>query len=462
MNISFAFWCVIGYFVLITIVGYYFVKRVKTREDFTIAGRSLSGIVLAGTLMATWMGSGTVVGGPNSLAYLYGPWFAIIQSVFSSPLGVIVLYFLATKIRRLGKESAADIIEATYGSAARLIASIIMMIAYLGILSYQFTGVAFVLNATLGVSVPAGTIIALIVITFIGFTGGLFSVAYTDFLGAILMLTGLLVGVPIAIHISGGWAHLSSLLPKEHLSFGGPSPIKLIGYILPTLFLVMGDQNMYTRFFAAKDERHARYGAMGWLFGIVVTYPAVAFGASAARALFPNIPAGQALITLSAKIMPTVIGGVAVAAITAFVVTTGTSYVLMTATNLVYDIYYRFINPKASDKHLLRLSRFGVIGVALLGYVLVQFFPTVLAVQMYSYTMYGAAITTVLLAALIWKKATPAAGITTMIVGGTVTVVWEILGKPFGLESGVISIPTAIITLIIVGTISYRNKLARQ
>ncbi|WP_232619000.1 hypothetical protein, partial [Acetomicrobium sp. S15 = DSM 107314] len=73
--------------------------------------------------------------------------------------------FLATKIRRLGKESAADIIEATYGSAARLIASIIMMIAYLCILSYQFTGVAFVLNATLGVSVPAGTIIALIVIT---------------------------------------------------------------------------------------------------------------------------------------------------------------------------------------------------------------------------------------------------------------------------------------------------------
>ncbi len=214
---SFSFWCVIAYFGIMVAVGFYFTKKMKTEDDFTVAGRSLPAIVVAGTLLATWMGSGTVVGGQNSLAYQHGPWVAIIFGL-AAPLGLA---------------SAADIIEMKYGSVARLVATILMLIAYLGILSYQFTGVGYVLNITLGISTEVGTIIALIAITIIAAAGGLFSVAYTDFLSAVLMTVGLLVGVPVAIHLSGGWSHLASMLPPEHLSLGGLTIPQTIGYFLP-------------------------------------------------------------------------------------------------------------------------------------------------------------------------------------------------------------------------------------
>lgn len=457
MEISFAFWAVVAYFILMIAVGFYFTKRMETIDDFTVASRSLPAIVVAGTLLATWMGSGTVVGGQNSLAYQHGPWVAIIFGL-AAPLGIAVLYFLAGKIRHLGLTSAADIIEMKYGSVARLVATILMLIAYLGILSYQFTGVGYVLNITLGISTEVGTIIALIAITIIAAAGGLFSVAYTDFLSAVLMTVGLLVGVPVAIHRSGGWSHLASMLPPEHLSLGGLTIPQTIGYFLPLLLLIMGDQNMYQRFFAAKDEKGARYGAMGWFFGVLVISPLVAFGAAAARALYPNIPPGQALMSLSVNAMPMVLGGLAVAAITGFIVTTGTSYVLMCSVNVIHDIYRRYINPKASQERLLRLSRLSVIAISLLAYILVVFFPTVLSVQMYSYTMYGATITPVLLAALLWKKATPAAAISTMIVGGVMTIVWEVMGNPYGLQSVLVSAPLAIITLLVVGSITYKPK----
>jgi SSS family solute:Na+ symporter len=459
MEISFAFWVVVGYFIVMVAVGFYFVKKTKTQDDFSVANRSLPGIVVAGTLMATWMGSGTVVGGGNSLAYQYGPWVAIIFGM-ASPLGVIVMYFLSGKIRRMGLTSAADIIESRYGSSARLVASILMLVAYLGILSYQFTGVGFVLNVTLGISTEMGTLIALIVIIVIAGSGGLFSVAYTDFLSAILMLFGLLVGVPLAIKASGGWSQIASMLPPENLTLGGLTIPQTIGYFLPLLLLIMGDQNMYQRFFAAKDEKQARYGAIGWFFGVLVIFPVVAFGAATARALYPNIPAGQALMTLSVNAMPTVLGGLAIAAITGFVVTTGTSYILMCSVNLIHDIYNRYINRDIGQERLLRLSRISVIFIGLFAYVLIKFFPTVLSVQMYSYTMYGATITPVLLAAIVWKKATRVAGISTMIVGGVMTIVWEALGQPFGLQSVLISAPLAVITLIVVGNMTYKPKEA--
>jgi len=456
MTISVAFVFVVAYFVLMVGIGIYFVKWTKTQEDFIVARRSLPGIVVAGTLLATWMGSGVVVGGQNSLAYQHGPWVAIIFGL-ASPVGILALYFIAGKVRRLGQSTAADIIENAYGQKARFIASIIMLIAYLGILSYQFTGVGFVLNVTLGISTEIATIIATIVITTIAAAGGLFSVAYTDFISAIIMAIGILVGVPVAIHINGGWSHLASLLPSEHLTLGGLTASQILGYFLPLLLLIMGDQNMYQRFFAAKDEKQARYGVLVWFFGVLVISPMVAFGASAARALFPNIPAGQALMTLSVKAMPTLLGGLAIAAITGFIVTTGTSYILMCSVNLVYDIYSRFINPNAPGEQLLKLSRWSVILIALLAYILVRFFPSVLAIQMYAYTMYGAAITPVLLAALLWKKSTPASGISSMIVGGVTTIAWELLGKPLGLQSVLVAAPLAIVVLVIVGITTYKH-----
>jgi SSS family solute:Na+ symporter len=91
-----------------------------------------------------------------------------------------------------------DVIESKYGATARLIATLIILIAYLGITAYQYKGVGFVLNSTLGISTSIGTLISFAVIVATAVVGGLYSVAYTDFMSAVLILIGLCVGVPLA------------------------------------------------------------------------------------------------------------------------------------------------------------------------------------------------------------------------------------------------------------------------
>ncbi|MFZ5754446.1 MAG: sodium:solute symporter family protein, partial [Bacillota bacterium] len=60
-------WYVVGYGLVMVIIGFIYSKKIHTSEDFILAGRSLGPLVLMGTLIATWCGSGTVTGGPNSL-----------------------------------------------------------------------------------------------------------------------------------------------------------------------------------------------------------------------------------------------------------------------------------------------------------------------------------------------------------------------------------------------------------
>jgi len=72
VQLTFAFYCVVTYLVVITVVGIYYGKKVKTQEDYSVAGRSLPTPILIGTLMATWMGAGTVLGGPAASGYQYG------------------------------------------------------------------------------------------------------------------------------------------------------------------------------------------------------------------------------------------------------------------------------------------------------------------------------------------------------------------------------------------------------
>ncbi|KUK14384.1 MAG: Sodium:proline symporter (Osmoregulation) [bacterium 42_11] len=447
---------VVVYLIAVVLLSIYFTRYIKTSEDFTVAGRSLPGIILAGTFMATWMGSGTVVGGTNSLAFRHGPWVAIIFGM-AAPIGIVILYFLSKRIHELRMQTVPDVLEYRYGEAARIIGSLIIMLAYVGITSYQYSGIGFVLNATLGIPTKIGILIGALVVIGSAVLGGLYSVAYTDFMSACIMLLGLGIGIPLAISNAGSWATIASKLPPEHLKLGGLSIITILGYFFPLFFLILGDQNMYQRFFAAKDPKAAKWGAIGWFFGVLVVMPLVAYGATASRALFPNINPGMAMIKLASDAMPTFVGALCLAAISAFIITTGNSYLLSSAVNLGWDIYARVINREATDKHRLAVTRWGVIVLGVLAYVLITYFPTVLAVQMYAYTMYGASITPALLAAILWPSVKPSAGISSMVVGAIVTLAWEFMGKPYGLASVIVAAPAAILTLLLVNGFSSKR-----
>lgn len=110
VNANFAFYCVAIYLTLISLLGVYFAKRIKNQEDYAVAGRSLPVYVLVGTLIATWMGAGTVMGGANSLGYQFGLGVAIAFSL-ASPIGQVVLTFISKKIRRQNAQTVRRLLK---------------------------------------------------------------------------------------------------------------------------------------------------------------------------------------------------------------------------------------------------------------------------------------------------------------------------------------------------------------
>jgi len=454
-------WYVVSYGVIMVIIGVVYSQKISTSDDFILAGRSLGSVVLMGTLLATWCGSGTITGGGNSLAYNFGLWPGVLFSV-PSILGIITLYFIAPKIRDFGKYTIAEILETKYGESAKILAGIIIVLAYVGIVSYQFTGLGFVLNVTTGIPADVGTIIAAALIIFLATIGGLMSVAPTDALSAFVMLLGLIIAVPFALNAVGGWDNVVSSVPPDHLKLLGKlTPLQLLGYYIPLLFLLLGDQNMYQRLAASKGNREAKIGSIGWLVGLLIVGPSVPLIAFCARAMFPGIKPGMALISTT-TVIPTFVGGLLLAAATAFIITTGNSYLLSAATNVTYDLYGKYINPNATDRQKLIFTKVLIPVLGILAYVLIKYFPTILSIQMYAYTVYAAGITPAVLAVFFWKRVTRAGGIASMLAGVITTLIWEIpLGKPYNLNSSVIAVPIAIVFLIVV-TLLTTDTTAKQ
>lgn len=453
-------WYVGIYSVVIVLLGVYFSKKVSNSEDFILAGKSLGAVVLFGTLLATWMGSGSVTGGQTSMAYDFGIIPALLM-VLPTLIGIIFIYILAPKIHAFGKFTISSILEEKYGSSARLLASIIIILAYVGIVSYQMKGFGFVLNVTTGISTELGTLIGAALIIFLATIGGLRSVAPTDAISAFLMFAGLIITLPAIFIVAGGWDGITSNVPSSHLTITGSlNTVQLLGYLLPSLFLLLGDQNMYQRIAASRGDRSAKRAQITWLVSMLFITPAISLIAFASRSLFTDIPPGMALIATTV-VVPHVVGGIMLAAATAFITTTGNSYLLSAATSLTYDIYHKYFKKDAVDKHLLITTRLFVFILGLFSYALISFFPTVLSVQMYAYTVYGAGITPALLAIFFWKRVNFQGGISSMLAGVVVTLIWEIpLAKPFELNSVVVSVPVAIIVLIVVTLFTSDKKPA--
>ena len=139
MYISF----IIFYMVVLILVGLFKMKAIKNSEDFMIAGRVLPWYILVGTLVATWMGSGSLFSGAglgyrNGLASLWssgGAWF-----------GILLIYFISKRIRNFGKITVPDIFEIRYCPKAALLATLTTVVAYTTIVSYQFRGGGKVLS----------------------------------------------------------------------------------------------------------------------------------------------------------------------------------------------------------------------------------------------------------------------------------------------------------------------------
>jgi SSS family solute:Na+ symporter/sodium/proline symporter len=437
------------YLLFLFIFGLRLVRRLKSKEDFLVAGRTLTAPILVGTLLATWIGSGDIFS-VSDLSYNHG--YSSLIGSSGGWLGIIIVFFIAGKVRRFGQFTVPDILEARYNKWARILATLATIIAYVTIVSYQFRGGGWVLNIiTEGkVSIKAGIIIVAVFVITYTLLAGMISVAYLDIFNGIVMITGIFLALPFLIHQVGGMDYIvANVTPRSHSFLGNMTWIQAMGYFVPTFLLALGNGNMYQRFFSAKNEKEAKKSVIGWVVGVIllgVTLQSLAVVGSSYFKGLEATEAGKIILLVAHKGVPLAVGCLLLVAIVAIIISTANSFLLVPATNVIRDIYQRFINPNLPDKKMIFYSRLTVIALGLISYSLISFFPRILDAAYAAYTVYGAGITPALIAVFFWKRATVSGGVLSILGGLVTTVVWEILNKIQGhLPLGVPAIYPALI-----------------
>jgi solute:Na+ symporter, SSS family len=441
---------ILVYLLALVAVGVYKGRGVKDSADFMVAGRTLPWFVLVGTLLATWIGNGSLFGSAG-LAYRNG--FASLWASAGAWVGIIFVYFIAKRIRNFGKVTVPDIFEARYNTAAGVLATITTVIAYLTIVSYQFRGGGRVLSIITdgAISVEAGIVITAVFAITYTVLAGMVSVVYTDVVNGVLMLLGIGVALVFLVISVGGVGEVvaSAEAAGKWRVFGNwdmertlvdSAPIIAFSFFVPTMLLLMGDANMYQRIFSARTASTAKKAVLVWVVGVIVLESCISFlgltgSVAASQGLIPELFAGgpadtaenlseNIIPTIAREAVPLVVGMLLVATMMAIVVSTADSFLLVPATNLTRDVYQRFLAPEAPERRVVFIARAMVLVLGFVAYLLVDQFPTILAASFTAYLIYGAGITPALVAAFTWKRATGAGAVASLLSGAGVTLLW--------------------------------------
>jgi SSS family solute:Na+ symporter/sodium/proline symporter len=450
-------YAILAYLGVLVFLGLYKSKDLQTGDDFLVAGRTLPARVLVFTLLATWIGSGSLFGGAG-LGYRAG--FPALWQSAGAWVGIALVYFLAHRVRRIAKYTMPDLLELRYGPTARVLGTIVVVIAYTTIAAYQFRGGGRLLNLVAGMDVTQGALITMAFCVSYTAIAGMMSVAYLDVGNGIAMLVGVGAAIVYLMFNAGGIGPaFADLRPDQVSVFGTLDPITDAGAIfLPTMLLLMGEANMYQKFFSAKDEGAARRAVVGWIVGTIVVETLIVsvgvFGSSVA----PGLNEGDSeaiVIRVAGSVLPPLLGVLLLCGAAAIIVSTANSFLLTPASALVRDVYQKSINPAATDRQILLYTRLLVVGLGLLGFLALRFFSTILAMALWAYTMYGAAITPALLAIFLWPRVTRAGGVASIATGMVTTLAWEIYarqagGYPYGLATVYPAVTLAVIALVAV------------
>lgn len=432
---------ILAYLLVLTGYNIYRSRKIKSQDDFMVAGRSLSLTKMVFTLVCTWIGSGTFIAGAEYASY--AGWSAVWQPA-GAFLGIAIIYFVAARIRTFGQYTVGDILEVRYGRFARVFGAIALIIAFTTIVAYQFRAGGYILNVITdgAVSVEAGQVIAAVFVILFVAIGGMVAVAHTDLPNGIIIVSACLLSVPFVVMAAGGWEHAAQVLPASRFEvfpadFGKYPSLKALAYFLSTLLLLMGVQSMYQKFYAARSPVEAKKAVAIWIVGTIVVETiviAIAVYASAYNTEHNLGWDGRALVLNAARYMvPGPVGVLLLGAACAVVLSTGMNYLLSSSSNVVRDIYQGSINPNADPNKMVALQKLFIVLMGLVAFAMI-FIPTyfkleisVLQYAYFAYTMYGVSVTPALFAALTWKRATRQGGVASIVGGAVATVFFEVL-----------------------------------
>ena len=420
---------IVLYFLGMLAIGVASRRKARGADDFFVAGRRSSSPLIIGSLLATIVGGSATIGmaGLGFKQGLTGAWWLLVGSIGLVFLGL----FLAKKVRSLALYTLPELVEKQYERRMALATSILIVIAWTGIIAAQIIAAGQILSI-LGMGSPTMWMMIFTVI-FVTYTilGGQHAIIRTDALQAVIILAGISGGVALLLSRLGGWEGLQSSLPPEQFAF--PLSPQFDGNRLVTLLLLVGltyvvGPDMYSRIFCAKDEKTAKTATL-WtaLLTVPLAFAITLIGMGAA-ALFPDISAEQAFPVVIKEVFSPVLGGIVLAALLCAVMSSADTTLLSASTILTVDIIERF-RPSPSQREILPRSRWAIILLGICSLIVALALKGVISALLFAYTIYTSGVILPVIAGFFKDrlKVTPSGALAALIGGGSAGLLSQLL-----------------------------------
>jgi SSS family transporter len=430
-------WIFVGYFLVLFAIGWYSLRATRDEADYWIAGGRLGWFAGGATMAATHTSAGTFVG---TIGIMYTAGWSFGWVLLSIPLAYwFMVAVLAPRFTRQRELTLPAFMETRYyGRSVRGLAAAIILVATVVYIQAQIVAGGLIAGTVFGIPTTWGMVGFTAILLAYTVVGGMIAVVYTDAFQLVVMGLGALCAVPLALRQVDGLGGLLTLVESAH-------PLVFTWETLPaTLLLTMGlsfflggiaTPEKLIRLYAMKDMRTIRRGVLFAIVMILGLNLLVFVLALSAIVLFPELPTGDlAMPMVATAVLPAAMGGLMLAAITAAMMSTVDSLLIVAGSALSVDIYQNLVDPAASPRRRRWVDRIGItvvgsVPVALLlsgvgEGELVQFIVLLFTALM------AAAFAMPVVGGVLWKRATKQGAVAAMLGGVTATFLWEALGDP--------------------------------
>ena len=406
MRLSFIDWAiVVGYLVFGLLVCIVYARRAsKGMSEFFLSGRSAPWWLLGTSMVATTFSTDT----PNLVTNIVRQdgvsgnwvWWAFLLT------GMMTVFFFATLWRRSGVMTDLEFYEIRYSGRSAAIVRCFRAV-YLGlffncvIMASVTLAAVKIANVVLGW--PAVVTVVLCAALSIAFsvTAGLWGVLVTDLVQFAMAMTGAFAAAYYATQqdaVGGLSGLLEKLEPRMLNMLPDFSNWDLVLSILVIPLAIQwwsvwypgaepgGGSYIAQRMLAARNEKHAmgatlwfnvaHYALRPWPWIIValasmLVYPTL----DDIRVAFPHVDPGlignDIAYPAMLRFLPTGFMGLMLGSLIAAYLSTMDTHLNWGASYLVHDVYQRFVRPKASEKHYVRVSRLVTAGLMVVAALMV-------------------------------------------------------------------------------------------
>ena len=370
------------YLLLVLGIGYWASRRRRGGDfmlEYFIGNRSMGGLVLAMTLVATYTSASSFIGGPGA-AYKIGLGWVLLAMI-QLPTVWLTLGVLGKKFaiiaRRVNAVTINAMLWARYQSKAVVVlGSVTIILAFIATMVVQFIGGARLLETATGLSYQQGLLLFASCVLLYTIIGGFRAVVMTDALQGIIMLIGtgaLLAGVLIAGDGLPNLLHRLEVIDPKLVSPQGAGDMLTQPFMLSFWILVcvgvVGLPHSALRCFGYRDSKALHRGI---LIGTIVS-ALLMFGMHLAgalgRALLPAMDSPDKIMpALMMEVLPPWLAGIFLAAPMAAIMSTIDSQLIQASATLVKDLWLNYLSPKQSQEKLeVRVPRLSLVTTLILG-----------------------------------------------------------------------------------------------